>query len=121
MTQLDARARAQALRMIDKSGKALSFTHRSPGTYNTSTSSSAPTETTQAGLKAYLSGPSKQQLDKGVLATSTVALIAAAAITAGDPTSGDRFTFDSKVYTVGWTDKLWSGEQVALWTVELKK
>jgi hypothetical protein len=121
MTQLDTRARASAVRMIEKYGKAVSFTHRAAGTYSAATSTVTPAETTQAGLKVYLSSPSKQQIEKGVLASSTVALIAAAAITAGDPTPGDRFTYDGKSYTVGWIDRLWSGEQVALWTVELKK
>lgn len=120
MTQLDTRARGQALRMIDRYGKLITFTRRMPGTYNPSTSTVTPVDTVQT-VKAYLSSPSKQQLDKGVLATSMVALLAAQALTVGDPTPADRFTVDGKVYTVGWTDKLWSGEQVALWTIELKK
>lgn len=112
--------RAQALRMIDRYGKAVTFTHIGQGTYDPATSTATQTETSQT-VRVYLSSPSKQQLEKGVLATSMVALVAASALTAGNPTTGDRFTVDGKGYTVGWTDRLWSGEQVALWTVELKK
>ena len=120
MTRLDASARLMAQRMIDRYGKPITFTKITRGTYNPATSSSASTTASQT-VKAYLSSPSKQQLERGVLATSQVALIAATSLTIGDPVTGDTFTVDGKGMTVGWTDKLWSGEQIALWTIELKK
>lgn len=120
MTRLDVNARLMAQRMIDRYGKELTFTRVAKGAYNRATSSVTTSTTTQP-VRAYLSSPSKQQLEKGVLASSEMALIAAKSLTIGDPTPGDRFTFDGKSFTVGWIDKLWSGEQVAMWTVELKK
>jgi hypothetical protein len=120
MTRLDVTARAQAQRMIDTYGKAITFTRIARGSYDPNTSTVTPAQTTQS-VKAYLSSPSAQQLEKGVLATSMVALVAAKALTIGDPVAGDRFTIDGKGYTVGWRDPLWSGEQVAMWTLELKK
>jgi hypothetical protein len=118
VTALDTRARATALRALNKYGKAVTFKHRAPGTYNTATSTSTPTETT-ATPKILITSPSKEQLQAGVLATSEVAMVAAAAF-AIDPRPGDQVTVDGKVHTVGWTDRLWSGEQVALWWLELK-
>lgn len=120
MTALDTRARALAERMLGIYGKSLSFTHRTPGAYDPNTSAVTVTETTQT-IKACLVQPSKQQIDQGVLATSMVAMLAAADLTAGNPAPGDRFTVDSIVYSVGWTDRLWSGDLVAMWWVELKK
>jgi hypothetical protein len=73
MTRLDVTARAQAQRMIDTYGKAITFTRIARGSYDPNTSTVTPAQTTQS-VKAYLSSPSKQQLEKGVLATSMVAL-----------------------------------------------
>lgn len=119
MTTLDTRARAGALRMLNKYGKTITFTHRTPGTYDPATSTSTPIETT-ATPKAYITEPSREQLSKGVLASSEVAMIAAAALPF-EPKAGDQVTKDGKVHIVGWRDPLYSGEQVALWWVELKR
>jgi hypothetical protein len=119
-TALDVRARASALRLLNKYGKTISYTHNGPASYNTATSRSTPGSTTTVSVKGYPTSPTEHDIKMGVLQDETVLLIAAAALSF-EPTPLDAVTFDGKTWTVRPVSPIYSGEQVALWYVAIKR
>lgn len=113
---LDARARATAKRLLEKFGKACTLQSMTPGTYSPSTSSVAAAPTPYA-IKAYMDQPNKTELASGqVVATDEMAIFAALGL-AVEPKVNDTLTVDGKSRTVKMVNRVWSGEQVALWRV----
>lgn len=118
-TALDVKARAAALRLLNKFGKSVTYRRRTPSTYNPATSSNSPTSADYT-VKTYVSMPSKTDLERGILSTEMTCLIAAAALSF-DPSPQDQLVIDGVVYTVRPVAPVWSGEQKALWFVGIKK
>lgn len=118
-TALDVRARAAALRLLNKYGKAMIYRARGTPTYNPSTSK-ATTAPTDYPIKSYLATPNHRDLELGVQVDEEVALIAGAALPV-EPTPLDQLIFNSKTYSVRPVTAIWSGEQVALWYVAVKR
>lgn len=121
MTTADTKFRSLALRLINKSGKTVIYTHRTEGegVYDSDTESVVFPENSFS-VKAFLYAPNTKDLERGIIAGEEVALIAAAAIDF-EPDPVDRIEFGGKSYTVRPVWKVWSGELVALWYVGVKK
>jgi hypothetical protein len=119
-TALDVRARASALRLLNKYGKTISYTHNGPASYNTATSRSTTWQHDDCFRQGIPNLADGTRYQMGVLQDETVLLIAAAALSF-EPTPLDAVTFDGKTWTVRPVSPIYSGEQVALWYVAIKR
>lgn len=116
---LDARARATAFRLLAKYGKACVLKKKTAGAYNAATSNIAVTETSH-GINAFMDQPNRQELAGGqVVATDDVAMFAALGLTV-EPAINDVITVAGRDRTAKMINRIWSGEQVALWRVGLQ-
>jgi hypothetical protein len=118
VTQLDTRARATALRLINKYGRTVVLKRAGASVYNETTRVNVPTETNYT-VKAVEDSPSRTDIARGVLANSSIFLIAAAALPV-EPTPTDTIVDGTKTWTVGMVTYDSSGEQKALWRIEVK-
>lgn len=121
MTTLDDKLRPLASNLIDKFGKTVTLTTQSAGTYDpaTRTTTITPTSVTpKAVIEEYTAG----QMFAGdglILAGDKRLTFAAADITRPEP--GDTVTIDSVVWTIKAVQETWSGEQVAIYVVQVRK
>ena len=119
MTSLDVKFRKLATDKIAQFGKAVTHTVTTAGAYDPATGSLTPSTTT-ATLKAIISDYKPQAFGVGlVLAGDKKLSIAAADITAPKP--GDTITLDGVVWTVMNVQETWSGEQVAMLDIQVRK
>ena len=116
MTATDTRARATALRMIAKYGKAITFTSITAGSYDPATGAATPTSaavTIKAVVDDYSAG-AIFQAGGMILSGDKKFTIAASALTT-KPKPGDTITLDSVVFALTRITETWSGEQIALY------
>jgi hypothetical protein len=120
MAALDAKARATALKLLNKFGKSVTLTMVTEGTYNPATgelsSGSTSTEIPKALIEDfngvdYVSG----LVEKGDRKVTTPA----SGYT--EPKPNDQFTVGSDVYTVIAVETVWSGEQAAIYISQVRK
>lgn len=113
---LDLVARASALSLLTKFGKACTLKRAVEGTYDPATGSVSVTETSYAVI-AYLDQPNSKDIAGSlVTVTDEVAIFAAKGL-AIEPMLADKFTVDGTDRTIKMVSKVWSGELVALWRV----
>lgn len=111
---LDARARATALKLLTKFGKACSLNKITVGVYNPETGTVANT-TASHSIQVYLDAPNSQDLAGGqIVTTDAIALFAASGLSV-EPAPNDTITVDGANRTIKTVGRVWSGEQVALW------
>lgn len=120
MTALDTRARATALRLLDKYGKAVTLSRVTEGSYNPSTGETSSEVVVIATVDAliedykgidYISGDI-QMTDRRVTIPASGNV---------EPEPNDRLTIDAVVYTIVSVTTVWSGELPALFVMQVRK
>lgn len=119
---LDTRARATALALLTKYGKACVLTLGVQGSYDPATggvTDSLPSGGATYPVNAYLDAPNRTELAGGqVVATDEMAIFSAQGLDI-EPTVNDLLTVDDRDRTIKSVSRVWSGSQVALWRVGL--
>lgn len=120
MAALDAKARATALKLINKFGKSVTHTIVTEGTYDPITGDvSAPSTSTEIP-KAILEDFNGTDYLSGLVEKGDRKLMIPAS-GYGEPKPNDRFTVGSDVYTVVAVETVWSGEQAAIYISQVRK
>lgn len=131
MTELDEIFVPEALALLDEFGKAISYIHRTRGAKNLSTGKSSGT-TSKHSVKAYPEEYSPRELvagtgeskASGILAGDKKLYIAAASFVGyADPTKDDAVEIASATdrFTVMEVNRVWSGEEVALYILQVRR
>lgn len=113
MTTLDDRMVPLARRMIDKYGKAMTFTKITPGSYNPATSATTGVTTTDYATKGVMDSSRKYFGDDLVQEQDVTVLMAADGMPSVTP--GDQIMWDGTLYSVVVPRPIYSGEQIALY------
>jgi len=118
MGVLDGPLRAVSKTVIDTFGTAGTLTHRTEGAYNVTTGTSTPTTSTTA-VNGTLSDYSANERGDGIRATDLKFTIPAASVTTA-PDPDDTVTIDGTVYQVVDVRPTYSGDQVAIYELQLR-
>lgn len=119
-TSADTAFRALGLSLINSYGTSSVYVHKAGGTYDPNTTSMTGATTTTATPKVFIGSPSKADLRAGVLAEEKTCLLAGAAVDFY-PKPTDTITVDGETYKVRPVTAIYSGDQVALWILGLRK
>lgn len=119
---LDVKARATALRLIAKFGKAVSYVSVTDGAYDPETGSVTPVETANS-IKALIESYSLRGdgFTSGLIREGDRKITFAASGIAFTPKAGDKVTFDSETFAVLNVGPTYSGELVAIYAVHGRK
>lgn len=120
MTALDTKARATAVRLLNKYGKSVSHTIVTEGTYDPITGEVSGGSTTVGVPKALVEDFNGTDYTSGLIEIGDRKLTIAASGNT-EPKPNDRFTVGSDVYTVIAVEIIWSGEQAALYVSQVRK
>lgn len=121
MTALDTKLRATASSLLSKFGKSVTLTSLTSGAYDSSTRTTATTEsntTANAIIEDYNNGAI---FVSGGLILMGDKKLTFAASDVSMPSPGDTVTIDSVVWSVKSVKETWSGEQVASYEVQVRK
>lgn len=117
MTQLDTIARAAAANAIGQYGKSVVYRAMTQGAYNTATGT-APQSSVDTPCRGVVDTQSLRTLGfkfgEGMVQNGDVLVLVAAAALPSTPAPGDRVTIDSFDWTVVANRPTWSGDQIAL-------
>jgi hypothetical protein len=120
MAALDAKARATALKLLNKYGKSVTHTIVTEGSYDPITGDvSAPSTTTEVP-KALVEDFNGVDYISGLVEKGDRKLTIPASGFA-EPKPNDRFTVGSDVYTVIAVETVWSGDQAAIYVSQVRK
>lgn len=120
MTALDTRFRSLATRLIDKNGKAVTFTVTGTSEYYPSLGIAEKSSTDYA-VKAIVIDHSQAAVFQSgglVLAGDKQFTLAAAGIT--KPKPGDTITLNSVIYPIVRVVETWSGEEIAVYECQAR-
>lgn len=111
MALLDAKAKATALKLLNKFGKS--------GTYKSVAGSSyvggeVTLIYTPHTVKAYISKPTQGEITSGVADISDAIILIASSGLSVTPTPNDLIVFNERTYSVKRNLEVWSGDDVAL-------
>lgn len=120
MTALDTKARATAVRLLNKYGKSVSHTIVTEGTYDPITGDVSGGSTTVGVPKAIIEDFNGTDYASGLVEKGDRKLTIAAQGNT-EPKPNDSFTVGSDVYTVIAVETVWSGEQAALYISQVRK
>ena len=120
MTALDTKARATAVRLLNKYGKAVSHTIVTEGTYDPITGDVSSGSTTIGVPKAVIEEYTGEEYAAGLVEKGDSKLTIAAKGNT-EPKPNDRFTVDSTVFTVISSQIIWSGEEHALYVSQVRR
>jgi len=120
MTALDTKARATAVRLLNKYGKAVSHTIVTEGTYDPITGDVSGGSTSVGVPKAILEEYSGEEYAAGLVEKGDKKLTIAAKGNT-EPNPNDRFIVDSVTYTVIAVQVIWSGEEHALYVSQVRR
>ena len=121
MTQLDAIARSAAASAIGQYGKAITFRAMSQGDYSvaTGTSSQASVDTS---CKGVLDGSRLgYKFGEGMVQAGDFSVLLAASALPSTPAPGDKVTIDGYDWVVIANRPTWSGDQIALHEVLVRR
>lgn len=119
---LDVKARATALRLIAKLGKAVSYVSVTDGVYDPATGSVVPTEAASS-IKAVIESYKMMGdgFTSGLIRESDRKITFAASGITFTPKTGDKVTFDTETFAVLSVDPTYSGDLVAIYAVHGRK
>jgi len=120
MTALDTKARATAIKLLNKFGKAVSHTIVTEGTYDPITGDISGGSTTVGVPKALIEEFNGEEYIAGLVEKGDQKLTIAAKGNT-EPKPNDRFIVDSVTYTVISHHVVWSGEEHALYVSQVRK
>ena len=111
MALLDAKAKAIALKLLNKFGKIGVYESVINGAY---VDGEVTTIVDQYGLKAYISKPTQGEITSGLADISDAVILVASASLSFMPKAGDTIVFNERTYSVKRNLEVWSGDDVAL-------
>lgn len=120
MAALDAKARATALKLLNKFGKSVTHTIVTEGTYDPITGEVSAGSTSTEVPKALVEDFAGVDYVSGLVEKGDRKLTIPASGYA-EPKPNDRFTVGSDVYTVIAVETIWSGDQAALYISQVRK
>ena len=123
MGTLDAPARKLSVKLIEKFGKQITLRFVSAGAYDPDTLSSAITPTDQtvrAIIEQYRARFQMGETGSAVREGDRQAWIAAKGLTRA-PTTADRVVIDSEEYEILNLDPVYSGDQVAIYALHVRR
>lgn len=120
MTALDTKARATAVRLLEKYGKTISHTIVTEGTYDPITGDVSGGSTTVGVPKAVIEDFAGTDYLSGLVEKGD-RKVTIAAQGNNEPKPNDRFIVGSDTYTVIAVTIVWSGEQAALYISQVRK
>lgn len=120
MAALDAKARATALKLLNKFGKSVTLTMVTEGTYDPTTGDVSGSSTTTEIPKALIEDFNGVDYVSGLVEKGD-RKITTPASGYTEPKPNDRFTVGSDVYTVVSVKTIWSGEQAAIYESQVRK
>jgi hypothetical protein len=122
MTELDLEIPGLAAEIIAEYGKDIGYTRRTPGTYNTETSSAEPVDVPVI-IKGIVEPYRGQRLIAGLVeATDLKVTIAAESFAEGaEPSAQDIMEFDDNKYTVINVLPTFSGELIAIYEFQVRR
>mgnify|MGYP003334282826 FL=1 len=120
MTALDTRARATALRLLEKYGKPVTLTQVTEGAYNPATGELSGGSTTVEYPHALIEDYNGSDYVTGLIEIGDRKVMTPAK-GYDEPKPNDRFTIDSDAYTVIAVETVWSGEQAAAYISQVRK
>lgn len=116
---LDAVARALALRLLNRYGKACVYKSITRSAYDPSTAGVITTTLTHP-VKLYLEAPNQTELSsQQVVITDEMAIVPALGFPFA-PKANDEIVIDGTNRTVKTVTRIWSGEQVSVFRIGLK-
>lgn len=124
MTQLDAVARSAAANAIGQYGKTITYRAMSQGAYNpaTGTATQASVDTSCKGVVDTSSSRALGfKFGEGLVQGGDVLVLLAAATLPSTPAPGDLVTIDGFDWVVIANRPTWSGDQIALHEVLVRK
>lgn len=120
MTTLDTKARATAVKLLNKYGKSISHTIVTEGTYDPITGDVSGGSTTVGVPKAVIEDYDGTEYIAGLVEQGDKKLTIAAKGNT-EPKPNDRFVVGSDTFTVINTQIVWSGEEHALYISQVRK
>ena len=111
MALLDAKAKATALKLLNKFGKSGTYKSVVSGAYVDGEVVNTVTDYT---IKAYISKPTQGEITSGVADISDAIILIASSGLSVTPTPNDLIVFNERTYSVKRNLEVWSGEDVAL-------
>lgn len=121
MTQLDAIARSAAANAIGQYGKTITYRAMSQGAYNPATGT-ATQASVDTPCKGILDGSKLgYKFGEGLVQGGDVSVLLAAAALPSTPAPGDLVTIDGFDWVVIANRPTWSGDQIALHEVLVRK
>lgn len=120
MAALDAKARATALKLINKFGKPVTFTQVTEGAYNPTTGDISGGSTSVAVPKAIIEDYNGTDYIAGQIEIGD-RKVTTPASGYNEPRPNDQFTIGSDLYTVVAVETIWSGEQAAIYISQVRK
>lgn len=120
MTALDTKARATAVRLLNKYGKAVSHSIIVEGTYNPITGDVSGGYSTVDVPKAIIEDFNGTDYVSGLVERGDRKLTIAAQGNS-EPKPNDQFVVGTDTYTVVAVETVWSGEQAALYISQVRK
>lgn len=122
MTELDLELPELAAELIDEFGTEVAYSIFGEAVYNTATAKSVAPETPVPGVKAvvedYSLQGSGQAFAAGLVESGDKKLTTAAVYFTTEPTPGDKFGFDGKLYTVLNVKTVYSGQLPCLYEIQ---
>ena len=120
MTALDTKARATALRLLEKYGKPCTFYQIGEGAYDPSTGDIATAVNVTTVTKAIIEDYQGIDFISGAV-EKTDRKVTLPASLQREPSPNDKLSIDQQFYTVVSVLTVWSGEQAALYELQVRK
>ena len=124
-TTLDIRLIPKVNTLINKYGKPVTFTRKTPGAYNPATLESAVSGTLQ--LSAKVTPPQNfdsRYVDGDMIRRDDLQVILAAKsleVSSFTPRRGDEITISGETFRIEQVSPIYSGEQIAAYTYQLRR
>ena len=122
---LDSLARGLASSLLGQYGKAMTLTRTVAGAYDPATGTTGAPTVTAVAVNGYLDGFSLQgygtAFKEGLIQDGDQKASIPALGLSFDPAPGDTLTIDGWPWTVIKAQPTWSGEQVAMWDLQVRK
>lgn len=118
-TELDIKLIPKVLQLVRRYGVAVTLTSVAAA-YDVATGTTTDTETSQS---AYVTPPepyTQKEVDDEMILVGDLSTYMAAKDLTSAPAVGSKVTFSGRVYRVVWVSPIYTGEQVALYGLQLR-
>ena len=111
MAALDAKAKATALKLLNKFGKSATYQSVVAGAY---VDGEVVDTVTDYPVNAFITNPTQGEITSGMADISDAVILVAGSGLAVMPKAGDVVVFSERSYSVKRNLEVWSGDEIAL-------